>query len=151
MLFAGWAAHNSVGEQALTALLWKWVLPPAAFLVQASVDSLGETEAPVFSLFDREWPLGALSWKRLLLPWPKPLQILWAELRCLFAYVFPAQAGYCFCGKWALPKQFFWCCFAGVSLCRVHGWSQGPCVFSDQQEVGTGGPLREWRCLSGRS
>ena len=59
----------------------------------------GGAKAPVFSLINREWAPADLSWEWALPLWHEPLQILWAELRCLCLPAFPAQGVHCFCRK----------------------------------------------------
>ena len=64
------------------------------------------------------------------------------ELRCLCLSMFSLlKQVTAFAGSDCCRQQCFWCCFAGASLCRFSGWSQGACVFPYQQGIGTYGPL----------
>ena len=96
-------------------------------------------QAPVALL--REWalqPAAFLVW----LCWHELLQILWAELRCLYLFMFSLlKQVAAFVGSVHCCQQFFRHCFAGASLCRISGWSQGACVFPDWQGEGSSGSL----------
>ena len=106
------------------------MLPPAAFLVQASEDSLGGGKLPVFSLIDREWTLAALCWEWVLLHWQQPLHFLWVGLRhlCLLVFIWSSRS-------LLLPE-------VGAATSRFSGiallagayfnseWKQSICVFS---------------------
>ena len=71
----------------------------------------------MFSLIDREWAPAALLWEWALLHWLEPLQILWAEMRCLCLPVFSLLKHITACvGSGCCCQQFFWCCHSGASF-----------------------------------
>ena len=58
----------------------------------------------------------------------------------VFAYVFPAQAGYCFCRNCILPPAVFLVLLFWCEFLKSLGCNQGSCVFPDSQGAGSGGP-----------